>query len=82
MCIGIPSQVVALGNGTARVRCLDSEREVSLLLMSDNVELGDYLLIQAGGFAVEVWPESDALATLALLTGSDNTENSNESISR
>lgn len=70
MCVGIPSKVIALGEGTARVQSLDIEREVSLLLMSDDVKIGDYLVIQAGGFAVDIWPEQDALATLDLLTKS------------
>jgi hydrogenase expression/formation protein HypC len=37
----------------ATVEAFGETRQVSLLLMPEEVSLGDYLLIQAGGFAFE-----------------------------
>ncbi|WP_421869301.1 HypC/HybG/HupF family hydrogenase formation chaperone [Motiliproteus sp.] len=53
MCIGIPSKVIALNDQMATVEAMGEQRDVSLILMPEAVELGDYLLIQVGNFAVE-----------------------------
>jgi hydrogenase expression/formation protein HypC len=53
MCIGVPSRVVAIDGLMATVDSLGQQRDVSLILMDGEVELGDYLLIQVGNFAVE-----------------------------
>ncbi len=67
MCIGVPSQVVALDGEMARVESLGVERQVSLILMDEPVALGDYLLIQVGDFAVEKIEPDRARAALAYL---------------
>ncbi|HET8746363.1 MAG TPA: HypC/HybG/HupF family hydrogenase formation chaperone [Ramlibacter sp.] len=53
MCLAAPSRVVALAEGEATVECFGQRREVSLLLLDEPVAVGDYLLVQAGGFAFE-----------------------------
>lgn len=67
MCIGVPSRVLAVDAGMARVESLGQERQVSLLLMDEAVEPGDYLLIQVGDFAVEKIPPAQARDALAYL---------------
>ncbi|MGF1757816.1 HypC/HybG/HupF family hydrogenase formation chaperone [Photobacterium sagamiensis] len=67
MCIGVPSQVVALGDQTATVDSLGQQRDVSLLMLDEPVAIGDYLLIQVGGFAVEKIAPEDAQEALATL---------------
>lgn len=58
MCLAAPSRVLEVSDGTALTECFGQLREVSLLLMHEDVAVGDYLLIQAGGFAFErVEPE-------------------------
>ena len=55
-------------DGIALTECFGQQREVSLLLLSEDVAVGDYLLIQAGGFAFErVEPEraEESLARMA-----------------
>ncbi|MDP2824274.1 MAG: HypC/HybG/HupF family hydrogenase formation chaperone [Sulfuritalea sp.] len=67
MCLAAPSRVVEVRDGMAVTECFGQTREVSLLLMADEVAVGDYLLIQAGGFAFErVEPEraKEALAVM------------------
>jgi hydrogenase expression/formation protein HypC len=51
--MAIPSRVVELAGEMATVEAFGELRSVSLMLMSDGVALGDYLLVQAGGFAYE-----------------------------
>ena len=53
MCLAAPSRVLEVSNGMALTECFGQLREVSLLLMNEDVAVGDYLLIQAGGFAFE-----------------------------
>jgi hydrogenase expression/formation protein HypC len=53
MCLAAPSLVVELADGTAVVECFGQRRQVSLVLLDEPVALGDYLLVQAGGFAFE-----------------------------
>ncbi len=53
MCMAIPSRVVALSGDMATVECFGERRDVSLMLMDSPPALGDYVLVQAGGFAYE-----------------------------
>jgi hydrogenase expression/formation protein HypC len=51
----------------AVTECFGETREVSLLLMNEEVAVGDYLLIQAGGFAFELIESERAEEALALM---------------
>lgn len=69
MCMAIPSRVTAIDGDMATVECFGQSRTVSLMLMAEEVALGDLLIIQAGGFAVEkVDPETGAEALRYLAT--------------
>ena len=67
MCLAAPSRVVALADGAATVECFGQRRDVSLLLMEEPVAIGDYLLVQAGGFAFERMDAAAGEAALALV---------------
>jgi hydrogenase expression/formation protein HypC len=67
MCLAAPSLVIEVGDGTAVTECFGQSRTVSLLLLADEVKVGDYLLIQAGGFAFEVIEAARAQESLALM---------------
>ncbi len=67
MCLAIPSRVVELAGDMATVECFGERREVSLMLIDTPLALGDYVLVQAGGFAYERVELSAAQATLELL---------------
>lgn len=67
MCLAAPSRVVELRDGMALTECFGQRREVSLLLMDEEVAVGDYLLIQAGGFAFERVEAERAAEALALM---------------
>ena len=67
MCIGIPSKVLEVNDQIARVESLGEERDVSLILMAEEVNVGDYLLIQVGNFAAEKIEPQRAEEALAYL---------------
>jgi len=67
MCLAAPSRVIEVGEGMALTECFGQKREVSLLLMNEKVDVGDYLLIQAGGFAFERVEPERAEEALALM---------------
>ncbi|MFZ4479640.1 MAG: HypC/HybG/HupF family hydrogenase formation chaperone [Rhodoferax sp.] len=70
MCLAAPSLVLEVRDGVALTECFGQRREVSLMLLDEEVAPGDYLLIQAGGFAFErVEPEraKESLATMEKL---------------
>lgn len=67
MCLAAPSRVLAVENDTALTECFGEQRRVSLLLMDEPIAVGDYLLIQAGGFAYEKVEPGRALEALTLM---------------
>jgi len=67
VCLAIPSRVVDLDGLRATVECFGQKREVNLILMHEDVARGDYLLVQAGGFAYERVEEARAIEALALM---------------
>lgn len=68
MCMAVPSRIVAIDGGTATVEAFGRQRQTSLMLLADEVAVGDYVVLGAGGnFAAEVVPEAQALEALAYL---------------
>lgn len=70
MCLAAPSRVIEVREGMALTECFGQRREVSLLLLNEELAVGDYVLIQAGGFAferVEAGRAEEALALMAEL---------------
>ena len=52
MCLAIPSKVVKIDKMIATVDVYGARRDVSLLLMPEEVMVGDYVLVHAG-FAIQ-----------------------------
>jgi hydrogenase expression/formation protein HypC len=67
MCMAAPSRVIEVQDGVAITECFGQQRKVSLLLLDEEVAVGDYLLIQAGGFAFERVDAVQAEEALALM---------------
>lgn len=66
MCLSIPSKVVAIDeNNIATVDTMGVQRQVSLDLMPEPVEIGEYVLIHVG-FAMNKIDEAEALSSLQL----------------
>ena len=67
MCLAAPSRVIEVRAGIAVTESFGQIREVSLLLLDEEIGVGDYLLIQSGGFAFEKVECERAEEALALM---------------
>lgn len=65
MCLAVPSKVISIGDNIATVDVYGARRDVSLLLIEDEVNVGDYVLVHAG-FAIQKVQEEYAEETLEL----------------
>lgn len=65
MCVAVPTKVVSVEDDTAVVDVSGARRAVSLLLLEDKVNVGDYVLVHAG-FAIRKIDEDYAKETLEL----------------
>ncbi len=64
MCLSIPSKIVEIDeDNMATVDTMGIKRQVSLDLMPDVVDIGDYILIHVG-FAMNKIDEAEALQSL------------------
>jgi len=66
MCLAIPSKVIEISDIMATVDVQGARREASLVLMPEDVSVGDYVLVHAG-FAIQKVDEEAALDALNLI---------------
>jgi len=66
MCVGVPSKIVKIEDSMAIIEVLGAQREVSLLLLDEDVQVGDYVIVHAG-FAIKKIQEEDAHENLELM---------------
>jgi hydrogenase expression/formation protein HypC len=52
MCLAIPSKIVSIDDIMATVDVQGARRDISLMLMPEEVSTGDYVLVHAG-FAIQ-----------------------------
>lgn len=52
MCLAIPSKVISKDDFSATVDVCGARRDVNLMLLAEEVEVGDYVLVHAG-FAMQ-----------------------------
>lgn len=52
MCVAVPSKIVELNDMLAVVEVLGARRDVNLMLLPEEVGMGDYVLVHAG-FAIQ-----------------------------
>jgi len=52
MCLAIPSKVISIDNELATIDVYGARKEVSILLLPETPQLGDYVLVHAG-FAIQ-----------------------------
>jgi hydrogenase expression/formation protein HypC len=65
MCLAVPSKIISRNDMLATVDVFGARREISLMLVPDKVDVGDYVLVHAG-FAIAKMDEESALETLQL----------------
>jgi len=66
MCLGIPGKIVSMEEFSATVDIAGTTREVSTMMLADEVSVGDYVLIHVG-FAIAKMDEEEAAKTLELI---------------
>ena len=66
MCVGVPSKIVKIEDSMAIIEVLGAQREISLLLLNEDVRVGDYVIVHAG-FAIQKIQEEDAKENLRLM---------------
>ena len=66
MCLAVPSKIVSIEDSTAIVDVYGAQRAISLLLIEENLDIGDYVLVHAG-FAIQKVREDYAKESLELI---------------
>jgi hydrogenase expression/formation protein HypC len=66
MCLAVPMKVINIEGETAVAEIDGVRREASLMMLNEDVNVGDYVLIHAG-FAISRLDEEEALETLSLM---------------
>lgn len=66
MCLGVPMQILAIEDDTAIAEIDGVQREASLMMLGDPVEVGDYIIVHAG-FAISKIDPEEAMETLRLM---------------
>lgn len=63
MCLGLPGKIVEKDEFSALVDIGGTEREVSLMMMPEDVETGDYVMVHVG-YAISKMDPEEARKTL------------------
>jgi len=66
MCVGVPMQIISKDGNTAVAEIDGVRREASLMLLGEEVNVGDFVIIHAG-FAISKLDEDDARETLSMM---------------
>ncbi len=66
MCVGVPMQVVSIDGSDAVAEIDGVRRQASLMLLADEVQVGDFVIVHAG-FAISRLDEEEARETLAMM---------------
>jgi hydrogenase expression/formation protein HypC len=67
MCLAIPSKIVEVDNFRAIVDVYGARREINLMLMPEEVGIGDYVLVHAG-FAIQKVEQESAREALKVIS--------------
>jgi hydrogenase expression/formation protein HypC len=68
MCVGVPMEVVSREGDNIIAEIDGVRREASLMILGDEVKVGDYVIVHAG-FAISLLDREEALETLELMRG-------------
>ena len=68
MCLAIPSKIIEIDNFRAMVDVYGARREINLMLMPEEVGVGDFVLVHAG-FAIQKVEQELAYEALMVISG-------------
>lgn len=66
MCLAIPMRVISIDGDTIVVEIDGVKREASLMIIGDEIHVGDYVVVHAG-FVISRLDEKEAHITLELM---------------
>ena len=66
MCVGVPMQVISIDGDNIVAETDGVRRQASLMLLADEVKVGDFLIIHAG-FAISRLDEEEARETIRMM---------------
>jgi len=66
MCVGVPMQVISMDGDDIVAEVDGVRRSASLMMLGDEVKIGDFLIIHAG-FAISKLDEEEARETLQMM---------------
>ncbi len=66
MCLAVPSKIISTNDMMATIDAYGARKDVSLLLMPEPVDVGDYVLVHAG-FAIQRVDRAAAEDALVLI---------------
>lgn len=66
MCVGVPMQVVSMDGDDIVAEVDGVRRSASLMMLGDEVKIGDFLIIHAG-FAISKLDEEEARETIRIM---------------
>jgi len=67
MCLAIPSKIVQIEDLKAIVDVYGARRDINLMLLPEEVEIGDYVLVHAG-FAIQKVERASAREALKVIS--------------
>lgn len=66
MCLGVPMKIVSRDGDTVVAEVDGVQREASVMLLNEEVAVGDYIIVHAG-FAISRLDEEYAVETLSMM---------------
>jgi hydrogenase expression/formation protein HypC len=66
MCVGVPMRIISIDGADAVAEIDGVKRDASLMLMGEDLQVGDYVIVHAG-FAISKLDEDEAKETLELM---------------
>jgi hydrogenase expression/formation protein HypC len=66
MCLGVPMKIITRDGDTVIAEVDGVQKEASIMLLSDEVDIGDYVIVHAG-FAISRLDEGYAEETLRMM---------------
>lgn len=66
MCLGVPMKIISIDGENAVAEIDGVRRDASLMLLGEEVAVGDYIIVHAG-FAITRLDEKEALETLDIM---------------
>jgi hydrogenase expression/formation protein HypC len=58
MCLAVPSRIVSINDLLATIDVCGARREISLMLLPEEVQIGDFVIVHAGFALQKIDPEA------------------------